>query len=316
MDFFSIKTLKLKKERGHNKHKSNSFNFNIIAKRDIETKQGSNDENQMPDLINEYKRFLFYKNFFMKKPVRMLESSNLITPFKIYSSSKGLRIRAGGSSIPHIKKIFRGGEDAYKIEEDNWMIVVADGVGGWNSKGIDPSLFSKCLVNNVCQVFNSKRKSIFLEINIEERMKSLLQDAINSTISIKGSSTLSLFMTDPNERKGYSALIGDSLILIASLNDKTSDFYLSFISVEQNHGFNIPYQVGKDCDSASFSKVTEHELTDKDIVIIATDGLWDNLSVKNILSLINQVKKADGFVDCEILAQLLVKNAQVISYNK
>lgn len=310
MDFFSIKSLSLKKGKNHKKHKSISISFNIITK-------GEDEINKHKlDMIEEYRRFLFYQNYFMKKPSRMLDSAEVIKPTKIYSFIKGLRVRANGSSIPHVKKIFRGGEDAYKIVEDNWMIVVADGVGGWNSKGVDPSLFSKCLVKNVGRTFNSKRKTIFLELNVEEKIKNLLQKAINSTISIKGSSTLSLFMINPNERKGYSALIGDSLILMASLNDKTSDFYLSFISSEQNHGFNIPYQVGLDCDSACLSKVTVHEIKDKDIVIVATDGLWDNLSVKNILSLINQVKTTDGFVDTEILSQLLVKNAQVITYNK
>ena len=67
---------------------------------------------------------------------------------------------------------------------------------------------------------------------------------------------------------------------------------------------------------AIFCETIESCAKDKDVVIMATDGLWDNLSIKNILNLINQVRKADGFVECEILPQLLVKNAQVISYNK
>lgn len=45
--------------------------------------------------------------------------------------------------IPHPEKVAKGGEDAWFASES--LLVVADGVGGWNSKGIDPSLYSKFL---------------------------------------------------------------------------------------------------------------------------------------------------------------------------
>jgi serine/threonine protein phosphatase PrpC len=51
--------------------------------------------------------------------------------------------------IPHIKKRDKGGEDAYVISPDNSMIAMADGVGGWNKKGVDPALFS----NELCRHF-------------------------------------------------------------------------------------------------------------------------------------------------------------------
>ena len=42
--------------------------------------------------------------------------------------------------IPHPDKIQKGGEDA--IYSDEKILVVADGVGGWNDVGIDPGLYS------------------------------------------------------------------------------------------------------------------------------------------------------------------------------
>ena len=35
----------------------------------------------------------------------------------------------------------KGGEDAYFVEDN--IIVVADGVGGWESQGVDSGLYSK-----------------------------------------------------------------------------------------------------------------------------------------------------------------------------
>lgn len=46
--------------------------------------------------------------------------------------------------IPHPDKASKGGEDACGTEDK--LLVVADGVGGWNSQGIDPSKYSRELV--------------------------------------------------------------------------------------------------------------------------------------------------------------------------
>lgn len=43
--------------------------------------------------------------------------------------------------IPHPKKAYKGGEDAYYA--DKGLLAVADGVGGWAESGIDPGLYSK-----------------------------------------------------------------------------------------------------------------------------------------------------------------------------
>ena len=49
--------------------------------------------------------------------------------------------RYGSSNIPHADKRYKGGEDAWIAQED--LLVVADGVGGWEAHGIDSGLFSK-----------------------------------------------------------------------------------------------------------------------------------------------------------------------------
>lgn len=50
----------------------------------------------------------------------------------------------GAKIIPHPSKMQKGGEDAYWANSK--LLAIADGVGGWNSKGIDPSLYSRELV--------------------------------------------------------------------------------------------------------------------------------------------------------------------------
>jgi len=45
--------------------------------------------------------------------------------------------------IPHPDKAHRGGEDAYF--NSTLMLAIADGVGGWNNQGVDPSKYSRFL---------------------------------------------------------------------------------------------------------------------------------------------------------------------------
>jgi len=42
--------------------------------------------------------------------------------------------------IPHDDKLHRGGEDAADSSDN--ILVVADGVGGWADRGVNPGIFS------------------------------------------------------------------------------------------------------------------------------------------------------------------------------
>jgi len=55
--------------------------------------------------------------------------------------------KAAMVQIPYYKKRDRGGEDAYIVSEE--LLAVADGVGGWNRKGIDPGIFARELCERV-----------------------------------------------------------------------------------------------------------------------------------------------------------------------
>ena len=54
------------------------------------------------------------------------------------------------------------GEDAYCVLEtnSNAIISIADGVGGWHRRGIDPSAFSKSLMEQVGQTAGGTTKAI------------------------------------------------------------------------------------------------------------------------------------------------------------
>ena len=49
--------------------------------------------------------------------------------------------------MPHDDKVHKGGEDAFTVSKT--LIAVADGVGGWARRGVDPGLFSKQLTKDI-----------------------------------------------------------------------------------------------------------------------------------------------------------------------
>lgn len=59
------------------------------------------------------------------------------------------------TQIPYYKKRERGGEDAFVISEE--ILTVADGVGGWNRKGVDPGIFARELSLRVWSAYLNRR---------------------------------------------------------------------------------------------------------------------------------------------------------------
>jgi len=62
--------------------------------------------------------------------------------------------------IPHPEKKYKGGEDAAYADEG--ILVVADGVGGWASRGVDPAIYSRNLVKSVVNNWQKNQKKYIL----------------------------------------------------------------------------------------------------------------------------------------------------------
>ena len=71
--------------------------------------------------------------------------------------------------IPHPDKAYKGGEDA--CYADDRLLVVLDGVGGWNDVGVDPALFSKELVKLIEQEYKQDPDNL-------KSLKTILVEAV------------------------------------------------------------------------------------------------------------------------------------------
>lgn len=88
-----------------------------------------------------------------------------------------------------------------------------------------------------------------------------------------------------------------------------------FKSKVQQHRFNAPYQTGMNYRWPTRAYSTEHVVSHNDIVILGTDGLFDNLFEEDIIDIVRQHidwdRKEEGGVTKE--EQLTLRNPRLLS---
>jgi protein phosphatase PTC7 len=236
------------------------------------------------------------------------------------------RFNSGFVKIPHFSKKEKGGEDAYAIHEG--MVCVADGVGGWNEMGVDPSKYSNELCANILQEY-LKNGNLFYSTP-----KKLFINACNNT-QAKGSATFCMGVLDLEKEYLHTVNMGDSgYMLIRGKNQQIQNpnpslekiinknqidtsatpFNIIFRSEEQQHSFNFPFQVGTHGDDPSNATTQVHQFQENDIIILATDGLWDNLYENQILQVIKPFYDvSERLRDPTIVAELIGETCEKLS---
>jgi len=201
--------------------------------------------------------------------------------------SSPIRLESQVFMIPHPAKVDKGGEDAYFISADGKALGVADGVGGWGLHGIDPAIYARSMMKD--------SKFAYEELNMR-LPQDILTYAYENAKSIHGSSTACILMLD-----GSSLLtnnIGDSGFMVIR------DEKILFRFKEQLHSFNYPYQLGTaSANVPSDATNVTLELREGDLIIVGSDGLFDNLFDSEILDIALQSK------DGENIAENLAKTA-------
>jgi len=111
--------------------------------------------------------------------------------------------------------------------------------------------------------------------------------------------------------------------LLGSFTSKAGNFNLNIFyeSKEQQHQFNFPYQVGTHGDNPNSAEVNAHNIQDGDIIVLGSDGLWDNLHRPQIIDLIKPYLQNNRSIKNEVgdIAEKISKEAErysnMASYN-
>ncbi|EGS18077.1 phosphoprotein phosphatase-like protein [Thermochaetoides thermophila DSM 1495] len=183
---------------------------------------------------------------------------------------------------------------------------VADGVGGWMESGVDPADFSHAFCNYMAAAANAAAEiSAYTGKPLTARqLMQLGYDAVCHDPSIRaGGSTAIVGLLTANGRAEIANL-GDSGFLMLRRNG------VHAYSEPQTHAFNTPYQLsvvprsmllraaafggGQLMDQPADADLIRHQLRHGDVLIFASDGLWDNLFNQQILRIVSQVMARAG----------------------
>eukprot|EP01025_Chloroclados_australasicus_P030696 TRINITY_DN3087_c0_g1_i4.p1 TRINITY_DN3087_c0_g1~~TRINITY_DN3087_c0_g1_i4.p1 ORF type:complete len:439 (+),score=59.54 TRINITY_DN3087_c0_g1_i4:116-1318(+) len=214
-----------------------------------------------------------------------------------FERSQTLTLEASVCSIPHPEKLETGGEDAHFISTLNGgSMGVADGVGGWRESGIDPADYSQTFMR-LCRSFleNDAESMNGTENNIAQNAVQTFGRSPQGALEVghkgtklPGSSTAVVIQMDLETQMVRAANLGDSGFMVVR------DGQVLMQSRFQQHFFDCPFQFGyypayvEATDTVLDSDTFNIEVQEGDIIIVGTDGLWDNCFPHEMLQLIKQ----------------------------
>ena len=204
---------------------------------------------------------------------------------------------------------------------------VADGVGSWREYNVDPREFSHKLMEECENILleachqRDQGGTKFRRIVAPAEILAQAYERVKAA-NVIGSCTACVAMFDNVRHQLHFSNLGDSGIIVlrhidsavaGSLKrdrlvpreERTSDLRVSFVSQQQLHSFNHPYQLGwigeevkekSSFKAARDSCTTTVHLRRGDIIIMATDGLFDNVDVDEIAKVALLWEQKCGFI--------------------
>ena len=179
----------------------------------------------------------------------------------------------GNCLIPHPDKADRGGEDGFFINDELNALGVADGVGSWYYRGVDPGIYARELMR-------------LTEATIQAGQRDPVKVLRQAYEGNKEQGTATACVAILNDGQLNSVNVGDSGFIILRVGQVVQSRQITI------HSFNFPFQLGKGSpDQPEDGVVAGIKLKPEDIIVMATDGLWDNLFEKQMAELV--VEKSD-----------------------
>nr|VDD48108.1 unnamed protein product [Brassica oleracea] len=209
--------------------------------------------------------------------------------------SKAFYLESGFASLQNPNKALTGREDAYFISDNNWL-GIADGVSQWSFEGISEGKYAQELMSN-CQKIISAETAEICDDPVH-----VLHRSVNETKS-SGSSTALIAHLSNNELQ--IANIGDSGFMVVrnrTVLQKSSPIF---------HHFCFPLHITRGDDVLKLAEVYHVNLEVGDVVITATDGLFDNLYEKEIVSIVCRLLE-QGLEPQQRIAELVAAKAQEV----
>ncbi|KAE9969663.1 hypothetical protein EG328_006716 [Venturia inaequalis] len=205
----------------------------------------------------------------------------------------------------------KSGQDSFFIarinKSEHTALAVVDGVGGWEASGVDPADFAHSLceyMSSAASTFPSQSETKGSQIPNPQELLKIGTDRVmaDKTVHAGGSTAC------------VATISSSGVLEVANLGDSgyahLTPFRLSSISPPQTHAFNTPFQLSKMppkmleqvalfgnkpyAESAADAALTTHKLSHGDVLVFATDGVWDNLSPQDTLQIVSKIMLNTG----------------------
>ncbi|KAF8391099.1 hypothetical protein HHK36_023399 [Tetracentron sinense] len=217
------------------------------------------------------------------------------------SSKRNLKLISGSCYLPKNSEWKPEGEDAHFICEEDRVIGVSDGVGGYSLRGIDSGIYARELMSNsVIAVQHEPKGSV--------DPATVLTEAYSNTKSEGAATACIVALT--GQQYLHAANIGDSGFVVFR------EGHIIYCSPTQQHSFNCPYQLGNDrgSDRPVSAQIIKVPVKPGDIVVAGTDGLFDNLAEYEIEQAM--IKGTGDGLNPMCMASTLAELALYNSYDK
>jgi protein phosphatase PTC7 len=219
--------------------------------------------------------------------------------FNPYNRVQPLKSGRGKTSRPE------SGQDAFFVSRlgavpGEVALGVADGVGGWMDSGVDPADFSHAICDYMAATASGATaatggtgKPLTARQLMQKGYEAVCHDP---SIKAGGSTAVVGLLTADGTLE--AANLGDSGFIILRLNG------VHAASEPQTHAFNTPYQLSvvprsmllraaafggaQLMDQPRDAELTRHRLRHGDVVVFASDGLWDNLFNQDVLRIVSR----------------------------
>jgi protein phosphatase PTC7 len=211
-------------------------------------------------------------------------------------------------SSPHKDKSSRpaSGQDAFFISRigssSDIALGVADGVGGWVDSGVDPADFSHGFCQYMSQAASKEAPTPVSKLLSARALMDKGYNDICDDPSVPAGGSTACVAIASSAGNVEVANLGDSGFVLLRANA------IHALTEPQTHAFNTPYQLSiipehirkraavfggtQLCDLPKDSSITNHSVRHGDVLVFATDGVWDNLSAQDILRIVSKLMLA------------------------
>lgn len=195
------------------------------------------------------------------------------------------------------------GQDAFFVSRvgntSDIALGIADGVGGWGEMGVDPADFAHGICENLAHAASTYDPETWgPKFDPQGLLQRGYDDLCRDDSVTAGSSTACVVVARENGLMEIANL-GDSGFLHLSMGAIHS------YSNPQTHDFNTPYQLSiiPKCvrmkgltygapyiqDSPTNAEVSQSHLRNGDVLVLGSDGIWDNLSGSDTLNIVTAI---------------------------